>query len=149
MNPWVWMCLVLLSANVVENHAGVAADLDARENRLESLYADYWRTEYKIAMGEQNLSSRPVQRQIRAVVSDDGFLRELDRTNFSDRILKTRRKLFLNEAVYTKITNNPALTTVVEQITRQENAIRYKVGDRQLTRAELSALVAHNPDRKL
>ena len=80
---------------------------------------------------------------------DDGFLRELDRTNFSDRILKTRRKLFLNEAVYTKITNDPALTTVVEQITRQENAIRYKVGDRQLTRAELSDLVAHNPDRKL
>jgi hypothetical protein len=149
MNPWVWMCLVLLSANVVENHAGVAADLDARENRLESLYADYWRTEYKIAMGEQNLSSRPVQEQIRAVVSDDGFLRELDRTNFSDRILKTRRKLFLNEAVYTKITNDPALTTVVEQITRQENATRYKVGDRQLTRAELSDLVAHNPDRKL
>ena len=76
------MCLVLLSANVAENHAGVAADLDARENRLESLYADYWRTEYKIAMGEQNLSSRPVQEQIRAVVSDDNFLRELDRTNF-------------------------------------------------------------------
>jgi hypothetical protein len=149
MSAWVWMCLVLLSANVAENHAGVAAELDARENRLESLYADYWRTEYKIAMGEQNLSSRPVQEQIRAVVSDDDFLRDLDRTNFSDRILKTRRKLFLNEAVYTRITNDPALTAVVEQITRQENAIRYRVGDRQLTRAELSDLVAHNPDRKL
>ena len=37
----------------------------------------------------------------------------------------------------------------MEQITRQENAIRYKVGDRQLTRAQLSDLVAHNPDRKL
>ena len=143
------MCLVLLSANVADSHTGVAAGLDAREKRLESLYADYWRTEYKIAMGEQNLSSRPIQEQIRAVVADDNFLRDLDRTNFSDRILKTRRKLFLNEAVYTRITNDPVLTAVVEQITQQENAIRYEVGGRQLTRPELSDLLAHNPDRKL
>jgi hypothetical protein len=149
MSAWVLMCLVLLSANVAENHAGVAANLDAREKRLESLYADYWRTEYKIAMGEQNLSSRPIQEQIRAVVSDDNFLRDLDRTSFSDRILKTRRKLFLNEAVYTRITNDPTLTAVVEQITQQESAIRFKVGERHLTRAELSDLLAHNPDRKL
>lgn len=32
---------------------------------------------------------------------------------------------------------------------QQENTIRYKVGDRQLTRAELTDLLAHNPDRKL
>jgi Peptidase family M3 len=149
MNAWVLMCLVLLSANVAENHFEVAANLDARENRLESLYADYWRTEYKIAMGEQDLSSRPIQEQIRAVVSDDNFLRQLDHTSFADRILKKRRNLFLNEAVYTRITNDPTLTAVVEQITRQENVMRYKVGDGQLTRAELSDLVAHNPDRKL
>jgi len=149
MSAWVLMCLVLLSANLADSHPGVAAALNAREKRLESLYADYWRTEYKIAMGEQNLSSRPIQEQIRAVVSDDNFLRDLDRTNFSDRILKTRRKLFLNEAVYTRITNDPVLTAVVEQITQQENAIRYKVGGRQLTRPELSDLLAHNPDRKL
>jgi hypothetical protein len=86
MNAWVLMCLVLLSANVAENHFEVAANLDARENRLESLYADYWRTEYKIAMGEQDLSSRPIQEQIRAVVSDDNFLRQLDHTSFADRI---------------------------------------------------------------
>jgi len=63
MSAWVLMCLVLLSANVAENHARVAANRDAREKRLESLYADYWRTEYKIAMGEHNLSSRPIQEQ--------------------------------------------------------------------------------------
>src|SRR5678816_4713447 len=63
--------------------------------------------------------------------------------------LKMRRKLFLNEAVYTRITNDPALTAVVEQITKQENAVRYKVGDQQLTRAELTDLLAHNPDRTL
>ena len=143
------MSLVLLSAAAAQNSAVVAAQLDGREKQLENLYADYWRTEYKIAMGEHKLSSRPIQEEIRSVVSDDTFLRELDRTRFSDALLKTRRKLFLNEAVYTRITNDPALTAVVEQITQQENAIRYKVGDRQLTRAELTDLLAHNPDRKL
>jgi hypothetical protein len=113
------------------------------------LYADYWRTEYKIAMGEDKLSSRPIQEEIRTVVSDDTFLRDLGRTSFPDALLKTRRKLFLNEAVYTRITNDPALTAVVEKITQQENTIRYKVGDRQLTRAEVTDLLAHNPDRKL
>jgi Peptidase family M3 len=141
--------LVLLSATVAENPTVVAARLDGREKQLENLYAEYWRTEYKIAIGEQNLSSRPIQEQIRTVVSDDTFLRDLDRTNFSDPLLKTRRKLFLNEAVYTRIANDPALTAVVEQITQQENTIRYKVGDRQLTRAELTDLLAHNPDRNL
>src|SRR5882762_198219 len=141
--------LVLLTATVAENPGVVAGELDHREKQLENLYADYWRTEYKIAMGEHQLSSRPIQEEIRTVVSDDTFLRELEHTSFSDPLLKARRKLFLNEALYTKITNDPALTAVVEQITQQENTIRYKVGDRQLTRAELTDLVAHSPDRRL
>src|SRR5882762_631973 len=141
--------LVLLTATVAENPGVVAGELDHREKQLENLYADYWRTEYKIAMGEHQLSSRPIQEEIRTVVSDDTFLRELEHTSFSDPLLKARRKLFLNEALYTKITNDPALTAVVEQITQQENTIRYKVGDRQLTRAELTDLLAHNPDRTL
>ncbi len=148
MTAWV-MCFVLLYASVGEDRAKVAADLDAREQRLESLYADYWRTEYRIAMGATNISSRPIQEQIRAVVSDDTFLQNLGRTTFSDRLQRTRRKLFLNEAVYTRITNDPALTAVVEQITQQENSIRYKVNGRLLTRAELTDLLAHNPDRRL
>lgn len=148
MGARVWLCLLLLSANVAEKPTVVAARLDGREKQLENLYADYWRTEYKIAMGEPNLSSRPLQEQIRAVVSDERFLSDLDHTTFSDPLLKTRRKLFLNEAVYTRITNDPDLTAVVEQITRQENATRYTVGDRRLTRAEVTDLLAHNPDRK-
>jgi hypothetical protein len=143
------MSLVLLSVTVAENPAVVAAQLGDREKQLENLYAEYWRTEYKIAMGEHELSSRPIQEEIRTVVCDDTFLRELDRTRFSEALQKTRRKLFLNEAVYTRITNDPALTAVVEQVTQHENAIRYNVGDRQLTRAELTDLLAHNPDRKL
>jgi hypothetical protein len=149
MVPRLLMSLVLLSATVAQNPAVVAARLDRRETQLENLYADYWRTEYKIAMGEHGFSSRPIQEEIRTVVSDDTFLRELNHTSFTDALLKARRKLFLNEAIYTKITNDPVLTAVVEQITHQENAARYIVGDRQLTRAELTDLLAHNSDRTL
>jgi hypothetical protein len=141
--------VLLLSPTVAHGPAVVAAKLDTHEKRLENLYADYWRTEYKIAMGGHQLSSRPIQEKIRTIVCDDTFLRELDRTSFSDPLLKARRKLFLNEAVYTRITNDPALTEVVEQITQEENTIRYRVGDRALTRAELTDLLAHNPNRQL
>lgn len=143
------MSLVLLWATVAENPAVVADQLDGREKQLENLYASYWRTEYQIALGEHGLSSRPIQEEIRTVVSDDAFIRDLSRTSFSDPLLEARRKLFLNEAVYTRITNDPALTAVVEQITQEENSIRYRVGERALTRAELTDLLAHNPDRQL
>jgi oligoendopeptidase F len=140
---------LLLSATVAKDPTVIAAQLGSRESQLESLYADYWRTEFKIALGEHNLSSRPIQEKIRAVVSDDAFLQDLDRTKFRDRLLKLRRKMFLNEAVYTRITTDPALAEVVEQVTQQENSMRYAIGDRQLTRAELTDLLAHNPDRNL
>ncbi|ABF40183.1 Oligoendopeptidase F-like protein [Candidatus Koribacter versatilis Ellin345] len=145
------LCWVLILAGtcVAQKPAPIAAQLDAREQQLEKLYADYWRMEYKIALGESNLSSRPIQEQIRTVVSDDKFLVQLKKAKFTDPLLQKRQKLFLNEAVYTKITNDPALTAVVEQVTNQDNAIRYKVGDRSLTRAELTDLLEHNPDRRI
>ena len=102
MRAWALLWLATVSPLMAEDRAVVAADLDTREVQLENLYADYWRTEFRIAMGDQNLSSRPIQEKIRGVVADESFLRELDRTRFSTRQLKTRRKLFLNEAVYTK-----------------------------------------------
>ena len=140
---------LLLSARVAKDPTVIAAQLASRESQLEDLYADYWRTEYRIAMGEHNLSSRTIQEQIRSVVSDDAFLQDLERTSFPEPLLNARRKMFLNEAVYTRITNDPTLTAVVEQITQQENFIRYEIGERHLTRAELTDLLAHNPDRKL
>jgi hypothetical protein len=79
------MSLVLLSPTVVQGPAVVAAKLDTREKQLENLYANYWRTEYKIAMGERQLSSRPIQEAIRTVVSDDTFLQDLGRTIFPAR----------------------------------------------------------------
>ena len=85
MTAWV-MCFVLLYASVGEDRAKVAADLDAREQRLESLYADYWRTEYKIAMGVAQYSRRGRFKNKFVPLSPMILSSEnLDRTSFSDR----------------------------------------------------------------
>ena len=109
--PWL---LALLCPLAAQTRPTVAAQLDAKEKQLEALYADYWRTEYKIALGDESLSSRPIQDQIRAVVSDDQFLHALSATHFRDPLLRRRRDLFLEEATYTRITNDPKLTAIVE-----------------------------------
>jgi hypothetical protein len=141
--PW------LKSSAPAQNKVPVAIRLGDKEKRLEDLYAEYWRTEYRIALGDEKLSSGPIQDSIRATVSDDLFLADLKAARFSDSLLKRRRDLFLEEATFTKISNDPKLTRLVESITREENNIRYEVNDRKLTRAELSNLVANSPDRNI
>src|SRR5262245_44036663 len=42
--------------------------LSAKEERLEKLYAEYWRAQYKNARGDKSASSIPVQKQIRELV---------------------------------------------------------------------------------
>ena len=143
------LLFLCLSASAQIN-APAANKLDDKEKQLENLYADYWRAEYKIALGDQQLSSGPIQDRIRAIisdVSDDPFLADLKAARFSDPLLKRRRDLFLEEATFTKISNDPKLTALVETITREENNIVYEVNDKKLTRAELSNLVANNSDR--
>jgi oligoendopeptidase F len=142
-----FLALVCPLAGQAQN--SIVVQLDAKEKQLENLYAEYWRTEYQIALGDESLSSRTIQERIRAVTSDNKFLHDLKAAHFRNRLLNRRRALFLEEATYTEISNDAKLTAIVEQITRQENAMRYKVGDRQLTRAELTDLVAHSPDRRL
>lgn len=141
--------LVLTASVAAQINAPTARKLDDKEKQLESLYADYWRTEYKIALGDQRLSSGPIQDRIRAVVSDDPFLADLKAARFRDPLLQRRRDLFLEEATFTKISNDPKLTALVESITREENNIHYEVNDKKLTRAELSNLVANSADRQL
>jgi len=151
MRPWRALLIIVALICPLTGQAqdSILAQLDAKERHLESLYADYWRTEYQIALGNEHLSSRTIQESIRAVTTDDQFLHYLKVAHFQDRLLNRRRDLFLEEAAYTEISNDPELTAIVEQITRQENAMRYQVGDRPMTRAELTDLVDHSPDRKL
>jgi len=141
--------LVLTASAGAQINAPTARKLDDKEKQLESLYADYWRAEYKIALGDQQLSSGPIQDRIRAVVNDDPFLADLKAARFRDPLLKRRRDLFLEEATFTKISNDSKLTSLVESITREENNILYEVNDKKLTRADLSNLVANSADRHL
>ena len=139
----VWVCPL-----AAQKQEFVAARLDAKEKQLESLYADYWRTEYKIALGNDQLSSRAVQENIRTVISDEQFLDTLKTTSFRNTLLRRRRDLFVEEATYAKISNDPKLTAIVEDVTREENTMHYQVGEQQLSRAELTDLVSHSPNRQ-
>lgn len=137
---------VTLAARAADS---VEARLTAKEEKLEQLYAEYWRTDYRIALGERNLSLLPVKKRIRAVVSDPVFLRELQAAQFSSPVLARRRELFLREAIYTEIFANPRLAALVESIERDEDALRYRVGSKPMTRAQLNNTLAHSPDREL
>src|SRR5947209_4977669 len=140
---------LLACSLLLQGQDSTAARLNAKEEQLESLYADYWRAEYQIAMGSEQLSSRSVQEKIRAVMTDEESLQPLKAAHFHNHLLNRRRDLFLEEATYTKITNDPKLTGIVERISQQENTTRYNVGGHQLTRAGLTDILVHSPNRQL
>lgn len=125
------MVLLVLSSLAAEKQSPIALQLDAKERRLEELYADYWRAEYQIARGDKMLSSRPIQEHIRVVINDESFLRDLKAARLQDSALRRRRNLFVQEATYSRIANNPELTALVENITRAENSFRYTVENRR------------------
>jgi len=146
-----WIAAVLLLVAAVPARAAdpVEARLSAKEEKLEQLYAEYWRTDYRIALGETKLSTLPLKKRIRALVSDPVFFRQLQAAKFPDPVLARRRQLFLREAIYTNIFADPQLAALVEGIERDEDAIRYRVGSKRMTRAELNNTLAHSPDREL
>src|SRR5262249_58455303 len=95
------------------------------------------------------VSSLDVQRRIREVVADDAFLARLKTAKFKDPILQRRQQLFLEEAMATKITSDPELAKLVEEISSDESEMRYRVGEKVLARSELRNLMGHEPDREL
>src|SRR5438874_4742540 len=149
-----WMLrLVLLLVSTEAVAAGPAASFmaqwAAKEQRLEQLYAQYWRTEYAIAKGNAKLSSVDIQKQIREEETEPKFVAKLKAAKFSDAVLRRRQELFLDEAVVTQISSDGALAKLVEEITRDEAAMRYAVGGKQMTRSELNNLLGHEPNREL
>src|SRR5713226_8002468 len=143
------LLLVTVSIAAAQSTKPIAAQLEAKEKQLESLYADYWRTEYKKALGDQQASSTLIEERIRGVFKQEGFFTSLKAASLSDSLLKRRRDLFLEETVFTKITTDTKLSALEESITREEGHFHYKVGDKLNTRAELGNLVANNPDRQI
>src|SRR2546425_1017481 len=132
----------------LQGQDSTAARLNVKEEQLEKLYADYWRAEYEIAMGNEQLSSRSVQEKIRAVMTDEESLQPLKAAHFHNHLLNRRRDLFLEEATYTKITNDPKLTAIEKKTPDRKNSQRYKIAPRDLTRAELTRIVPPSPNRQ-
>lgn len=123
--------------------------LTAKEKQLEQLHAEYWRTEYRIAVGEKDVSSLDVQKRIREVVADETFLARLKAARFKDPTMRRRQQLFLEEAMATKISSDPVLAKLVKEIGADEAEMRYQVGDKKLARSELRNLMGHEADREL
>lgn len=141
--------LITASSAAAQIKPTTAAQLDAKEKQLEALYADYWRMEYKKALGDQQASSAPIEERIRGVFKDQEFFNTVKAAPFPDPLLNRRRELFLGEAILTKITTDARLNALQESITREEGSFRYHVADKLNTRAELGNLVAGSPDRQL
>jgi hypothetical protein len=149
LGPVLLLLVVTTSSFAAQSQESLATQLDAKEHQLESLYADYWRTEYKKALGDQQASSAPIEERIRAVFKDENFFAALKSAPFPDPLLNRRRELFLDEAAFTKITTDAKLNALEESITREEGSFRYKLADKLITRAELGNIVASNPVRQI
>lgn len=149
LGPILLLLLATVPSAVAQSQQSLATQLDAKEKQLESLYADYWRTEYRKALGDPQASSVPIEERIRAVFKDENFFSALKSAPFPDPLLNRRRELFLDEAVFTKITTDAKLSALEESITREEGSFRYKVAEKRNTRAELGNIVASNPVRQL
>ncbi|MBI2683180.1 MAG: hypothetical protein HYX26_08210 [Acidobacteriales bacterium] len=150
MRSLVLGCLfVTLLSGCAQDPNATVRKLDEKEARLEQLYADYWRTEYRSAQRDNSASSLPIQVQIRELVTDGPFLKELEAARFTDALLQRRRKLFLDEAAHTFIFTDPRLSKLVEDMGNDEGDIRYEVGGKRLKRSDLNKLIAKEPDREI
>src|SRR5437763_9659587 len=137
MRVMVTSLLLLLSA---EAAAAPGASFMARwadkEQKLEALYARYWRTEYAIAKGNAQLSSVEIQKQICEEETEPEFLVKLKAAKLADPVLRRRRELLLDEAAVTQISSDSVLAKLVEEISRDEAAMGYAIAGKQMTRSE-------------
>ena len=146
-----WLAVpISLAVSMPPGLTDSVADLLARkEQRLESLWAEYWLADYRAAQGDPSASTRRVQSAIRSELTDASFVRALQAARFPDRLLERRRTLFLDEAARAQVAGDPSLAKLVEEISRRETNFRYRVAGRELTRAELATALQSNPDREV
>ncbi len=145
--------IILLALCPISISAATQASLEARltekERQLEELWAEFWRVDREQTLGNEKLSTVPIRQKIRKVLTEPRFLRQIKAARFEDPTLARRRQFFLQEAEEALIIGDKKLAELVEEMERDEGAIRYRVGEKRLTRAELNRLLAHEPDREL
>jgi oligoendopeptidase F len=147
---FIFVTILCLSIPSCCQSQALQGKLDQKEHQLEQLWAEYWRTQYAIDSGEQkDASVQPARAKINAVMLDSGFLRELQRTQFTDPTLVRRRELFLSDAIDAQINGDAELLKLVESITKDESEMRYDVDGKKLTRSEINNILGHEPHRDL
>src|SRR4051812_23946024 len=92
---FIFVTILCLSIPSCCQSQALQGKLDQKEHQLEQLWAEYWRTQYAIDSGEQkDASVQPVRAKINAVMLDSGFLRELQRTQFTDPLFRAAASCF-------------------------------------------------------
>ncbi|MFY9551313.1 MAG: M3 family metallopeptidase [Thermoanaerobaculia bacterium] len=135
------------AAPASEDAARLETELAIREKRLADLSAEYWRTQYRVALGEKGASTLEVRARIREVLTEPVFLDGLSKARFSDRLAERRRRFFLDEATDARISGDPELAALTELLEKAYAAARFPVGGRRIARAELNTIVSRDPDR--
>src|SRR3954467_10683118 len=93
---WVIVSVLLCCTYGFCQNASLHKQLDSKEQRLEQLWAENWRTQDALDSGEQkDASVQPVRAKINAVLLDEKFLNALRAAHFSDPVLQRRRELFI------------------------------------------------------
>src|SRR5262245_35761206 len=108
------------------------ADMSSREKRLASLWADYWRAQYRIALGEKDASTLKFRAEIREVLTASGFPETLAQVRFAEPLVERRRQLFLEEAADARIAGDPELAALTEDLEKTYAAARFSVGGKQI-----------------
>ncbi|MGH9602809.1 MAG: hypothetical protein ACRD24_10520, partial [Terriglobales bacterium] len=83
--------------------------MTAKEQQLEELWAEFWRTDREQTLGNDKLSTVPIRQKIRAVLTEPHFLREIKAARFGDPTLTRQRQFFLQEAEEALIIGNRKL----------------------------------------
>ena len=125
----------------------LAARLNAKEEQLEKLYADYWRADWEEAQGRSKASTAAIKSRIRSAAMEPELMSDLTAARFRDPVLERRRELYLQECAADAVEGDPELARVVESISRQQSRIRFRVGNRRFTRAQLDERLTTDADR--
>ena len=141
------LALCLCAASPVEKPAALLERLLQKESQLADLSADFWRTQYRIALGDREASTLMIRERMRKVLTEPELLEALSRTKFPDPLAERRRRFFLEEAADSRISADPELSALVEELEKIYAAARFDVGGKRLTRAELNTVIAREPDR--
>jgi len=121
--------------------------MSSREKQLASLWAEYWRAQYRVALGAKDASTLKIRAQIREVLTASDFPETLERARFTEPLVERRRQLFLEETADARIAGDPELAALTEDLEKTYAAARFEVGGKKVARAELNTIVSQDPDR--